>query len=185
MEKINQLGEPTDEERLSWKHLPDGEKLAGKYLKEEDFNLLVELGKHSEEIKNYVARGAAAVLIGNISLPRNDVIKKTNKKVMDGLKILKNDKVSVENVYSQIRQLFTHFAEQGEQQRQQAYQSLKAQVAGQIQQAVQQQGGAVPAQIDVEKQPQFQQEWRRVLTQLDSQYTTLLSEHKQELEKID
>ena len=184
MEKIEKLGVPTEAERLRWKHLPEGEKLAAQYLKEKDGNLLVELAKHPEEIKKYIADGAAGVLIGNIKLPRNDTIKKTNKKVMDGLKLLKSDKVGVENIYSRIRQLFSHYAEQGEQQKQQAYQSLRVQVEGQIRQALQQQGTAISGRIDAEKHPQFQQEWRRMLTQLDSQYITLLSEYKQELQNI-
>lgn len=184
MEKIEKLGEPTEAERLRWKHLPEGEKLAAKYLKEKDCNLLVELAKHPEEIKKHIADGAAGVLIGNIGLPRNDAIKKTNKKVMDGLKLLKNDKVGVENIYSRIRQMFNHYAEQGEQKKQQAYQSLRAQVEGQIRQTLQQQGTAITGRIDAEKHPQFQQEWRRMLAQLDSQYITLLNEYKQELQNI-
>ena len=35
MEKIDKLGEPTEEERLEWKYLPEGEKLAARYLKNE------------------------------------------------------------------------------------------------------------------------------------------------------
>ncbi len=51
--------------------------------------------------------------------------------------------------------------------------------------AVQQQlGSLVRIKIDVEKQPQFQEEWRRMQTQLDSQYLKLLSEYKQELSGI-
>jgi len=35
--------------------------------------------------------------------------------------------------------------------------------------------------IDVEKQPQFQEEWQRLQGQLDMQYIKLLDEYKQEL----
>ncbi|MFC1953722.1 hypothetical protein ACFLWR_06315, partial [Chloroflexota bacterium] len=95
---------------------------------------------------------------------------------------LKNDKVNLENVFSKIRQLFTHFSEDGEQQRQQAYQSLKADMGAKIQQAMQQQMGTMTgAGIDVEKQPQFQQEWRKIQTQLESAYLTHLNDYKREL----
>ena len=33
MEKIEKLGEPTEEERLKWKYVPQGEELAARYLK--------------------------------------------------------------------------------------------------------------------------------------------------------
>ena len=184
MAKVEQLGEATDEERLKWKYVPEGEQLAGKYLKE-DFNLVAELSHYQENVRKYIAEGAAEILIRNISLPKNDEAKKKNRKVMDGLKVLKNDKVSAENVYSKIRQLFKHYAEQGEQQRKQAYESLKTDFEAKRQQAVQQQlSSLVRGKVDVEKQPQFQQEWRRTSIQLDSQYLNLLNEHKRELSDI-
>ena len=184
MEKIARLGEATEEERLKWKYMPQGEALAARYLKEE-CNLVAELGQYDENVRKYIVQGAAEVLINNIGLPRNDVIKKNNKLAMDGLKTLKNDKVSVENVFSQIRYLFNHYAEQGQQQKKQAYENLKSQFEAQIQQAIQQQmGSSAGMRIDVEKQPQFQEEWRKVQTQLDSQYISHLNEHKRELSEI-
>ena len=184
MEKVEKLGEATEEERLKWKHVPQGEQLAARYLKE-GCNLVAELSQYQENAKKHIIEGAAEVLIRNISLPKNDVAKRNNRTVMDGLKTMKSDKVSVENVYSRIRHLFNHHAEQGEQQRKEAYQSLKAEFEAKIQQAIQQQlGTIVGAKIDVERQPQFQQEWRKILAQLDSQYLTHLSEYKEELLSI-
>jgi len=184
MEKVEKLGEPTEEERLKWKHVPEGEQLAARYLKK-DCNLVSELSQYQENIRKYIVQGASEILARNIGLPVNDAAKKNNRKVMDGLKALKNDKVSVENVFSRIRNLFNHYAEQGEQQRTQAYQSLKTEFESKVQQALQQQlGTLMGAKIDVERQPQFQQEWRKVLTQLDSQYLNLLGEYKRELSNI-
>ena len=181
MEKVEKLGEATEEERLQWKYVPKGEELAAKYLKK-DCNLVAELSQYKENVRKYVVGGAAEVLIRNISLPKNDVVKKNNKRAMDGLKNLKSDKAGIENVYSRIRYLFNHYAEQGEQQRRQAYESLRAEFEAKIQQALQQQLGTLwQGEIDVEKQPQFQEEWHRVEAQLDSQYVTLLNEYKQEL----
>jgi hypothetical protein len=104
---------------------------------------------------------------------------------MDGLKTLRRDKVDVENVYSKIRGIFNHYIEQGEQQRKQAYESLKTEFEAKMQEALQQQlGSLMGIRIDVERQPQFQEEWRRLQTQLDSQYLRLLEEYKQELSGI-
>jgi hypothetical protein len=104
---------------------------------------------------------------------------------MDGLKNLKSDKVAVENVYSKMRRIFNHYVEQGEQQRRQAYESLKDEFEAKLQQAVQQQlGSLMGIKVDVEKQPQFQEEWRKIQVQLDSQYLKLLDEYKQELSGI-
>ena len=72
---------------------------------------------------------------------------------------------------------------QGEQQKKQAYESLKAEFTAQIQQVAQQQMGAMADKmnIDVERQPQFQEEWHKMRTQMDLQYIQLLGEYKQEL----
>lgn len=184
MEKVEKLGEVTDEERLRWKYVPEGEKLAAKYIAE-DVNLVSELGRYEEKAKQYVIKGAVEILARNINLPRNDQAKRNNKRAMEGLKTLKDGKVDVENVYTKIRRIFSHYAEQGEQQRKQAYESLKAQFEAKVQQAMQQQMG-LPAgvKIDVERQPQFQEELRRIQSQLDSQYLGLLDEYKQELLNI-
>ena len=184
MEKIEKLGKATDEERLKWRYVPEGERLAARYLKQ-DCNLVVELSQYEETARRYVIEGAGDILIRNINLPRGDLAKGNNKRAMDGIKNLKNDKVAVENAYSKMRRIFNHYIEQGEQQRRQAYESLKAEFEAKMQQAVQQQlGSLMRVRIDVEQQPQFQEEWRKLQTQLDSQYLKLLDEYKQELSGI-
>ncbi|MBI4188610.1 MAG: hypothetical protein HY529_05335, partial [Chloroflexi bacterium] len=58
--KIEKLGEATEEERLSWKYLPQGEALAAKYLRDE-CNLLAELSQYQESVRKYVIRGVVEV----------------------------------------------------------------------------------------------------------------------------
>jgi len=181
MEKVEKLGKATDEERLRWKYIPEGERLAARYLKQ-DCNLAVELSQYEKDVTSYVIQGASDILIRNINLPKNDLARRNNRQAMDGLKTLKSNKVDVENVYSKIRHIFNHYMEQGEQQRKQAYESLKAEFEAKMQQAIQQQlGSLVRIKIDVERQPQFQEEWNKIQSQLDMQYLKLLDEYKQEL----
>ena len=183
-EKLDKIGEATDEELLKWKYIPEGEMLAARFTRE-DCNLVAELSKYEERERRYVINGASDILIRNINLPVNDNDQRNNKRAMDGLKTLKSDKAAVENIYSKIRRIFDHYVEQGEQQRKQAYESLKAEFTARIQQAMQQQlGSAVKANIDVERQPQFQEEWQKLQIQLALQYIKLLDEYKQELSSI-
>jgi len=184
MEKAEKLGKATDEERLRWKYVPEGEKLAARYIKQ-DCNLVVELSQYEDNIKKCIIEGVADILIRNINLPNSHLAKRNNRKAMDGLKTVKSDKASVENVYSKMRRIFNHYVGQGEQQRKQAYESLKAEFEAKIKQALLQQlGSFVGIKIDVERQPHFQEEWRKIKTQLDSQYVKLLDEYKQELSAI-
>ena len=180
-EKVEKLGEVTEEERLRWKYVPEGEKLAVRYLKQ-NLNLVAELSKYEEKVIRYIKEGATEILTRNINLPKNDFARKNNKKAMDGLKTVKTDKVGVENIFSKMRNIFNHYVEQGEQQRKQAYARLKVEFEAKVKQAMQQQlGPVVGIKIDAERQPQFQEEWRRLQNHLDSQYIKLLDEYKQEL----
>jgi len=184
MEKVAKLGEATEEERLKWKYEPEGEILATRYTNE-DCSLVAELSQYEEKARQYVVDGIMGVLSRNIKLPRNDSVKKANQKAMDGIKTLKKDKAAVENVFSNVKRVFDHYSGQGEQQRKQAYEQLKAEFTEKIQQAMQQQLGSFSAvNIDVERQPQFQEEWQRLQTQLDLQYVRLLDEYKQEFLNI-
>ncbi|OGO24023.1 MAG: hypothetical protein A2144_05720 [Chloroflexi bacterium RBG_16_50_9] len=183
-EKLENLGAVTDEERLKWKYVPEGEKLAARYIKE-DYNLLTELNKYEKEARKYVSLGASDIFVRNINLPRNEASRKMNKKVMEGLKAIKNDKVAVENVFTKMRRILDHYVQQGEQQKKQAFESLKVEFAAKVQQAIKQQTGIdTKMKIDVERQPQFQQEWLKVQAQLDSQYIKLLDEYRHELAAI-
>jgi len=184
MAKVELLGKVTDEERLKWKYVPEGEKLAAKYLKQ-NLNLVAGLSQYEENAKRHVIEGASDILVRNIDLPKNDSAKRNNKRAMDGLKALKSDKVGVENVFSKIRRIFDHYIEQGEQQRKQAYESLKTEFEAKIQQAMKQQLGSFAGiKIDVESQPQFQEEWYKLQAQLNLQYIKLLDEYKQELSAL-
>jgi len=183
-EKLAKIGEPTEAERLKWKYGPEGEKLAARYLKE-DTNLVNEVKKYDDKAKKYITASVNDILIRNILLPRNEVARKTNKKAMDGLKVLKNDKVAVENVFSRMRHVLDHYVQEGAKQKKQAYESLKTEFEAKIQQAIRKQTGVnAKVNIDVEKQPQFLEEWQRVQAQMEAQYLTLLDEYKQELAVI-
>lgn len=184
-EKLEKLGGLTEEERLKWKYVPEGEKLAAEYIKKNS-NLAIELDKYEARARKYVIAGINDILIRNISLPKTDIARKNNKMAMDGLKSVKNNKVAVENVFSKMRHVLDHYTAQGEQQKRQAYEALKSEFEIKIQQALKQQLGVnARMKIDVERQPQFQEEWMKLQAQLESQYLKLLDEYKHELSAID
>ncbi len=183
MEKVARLDKPSEEEASRWKYAPEGKRLAADYLKD-DVNLLAELGKFDERERTYVVEGIEEVLVSNVGLPANDAVRRNNKKAMEALKSIKSDKAATENVFSKMRRVFEHYENEGQQQKKQAYEMLKQNLQMKIQQAMQQQGMSPPARLNVEQQPQFQEEWRRTQAHLDSQYIRLLDEYKEELVQI-
>jgi murein DD-endopeptidase MepM/ murein hydrolase activator NlpD len=185
MEKVASIGEPTAEERLQWKYVPEGEKLAARYLRD-DIDLNAEINQYPPEAAACVATGSSKILIRNIGLPVNDAARRLNKRAMDGIKALKKDKITVENVFSNIRRVLDHYQNEGEQQRHQAYQSLKGEFEAKLRQAVQQQMGTTNGvNINAEQQPQFQEEWRQLQARLEAQYSTHLDEAKRQLAEIE
>jgi hypothetical protein len=180
MERAESLGKASEEDFKKWKYIPEGEKLAARYLKDE-FDLTAEVGKYDDQVRKHVIEGTQGVFIRNIDLPRNEAAKRKNKKVMEAIKEMKRDKVGIENVYTKMRRVFSHYEKEGEQQRRQTYEAVKRDFEAKLMQAAQQQGALPPQKINVESHPQFQQEWRRVLAQLDSQYLRLLEDYKKEI----
>ena len=182
MSRAKTLGEASPEEVKRRDLVPQGERLAAKYLRGE-CNLAAELSNY-DEARRYVAEGVRGILLRNIDLPRNEFAKGINRRAMEGLKGLKGDKGGVENVYTKIRRLFKHYEQEEEQQKQEVYEALKREFQTRLRQQAQQQGLPMPGNIDVERQPQFQEQWRRALAQFHEQYYRLLEEYKRELERI-
>jgi len=184
MEKISSIGEVTEEDRLKWKYVPEGEKLATKYFNE-NISLETELGKFDKKARSYLAQGMEIVLLVNIDLPKNDNIKAKNEKAISALKVIKKDKAALADVFDDMTRIFEHFTGQGDQQRKQAYENLKIEFKGQLQKALEKQMGSVAGvDLNVEKLPQFQEEWRRMQAQMDGQYLSLLDEYKREIKAI-
>jgi hypothetical protein len=185
-EKLEKIGAPTEAERLKWKYAPEGEKLAARYLKEDTLNLVAEVKIYDDKAKQFVAASINDILLRNIGLPRTEAARKTNKKAMDGLKVLKKDKVAVENVFSRMRHVLDHYVQEGAKQKKQAYEALKTEFEAKVQQAIRQKTGVnAKIKVDVEKQPQFLDEWQRVQAQMEAQYLALLDDYKKELAVID
>ena len=85
-----------------------------------------------------------------------------------------------------MRHVLDHYVQEGAKQKKQAYESLKAEFEAKIQEAISQQTGVnAKMKIDVESQPQFQEEWQRLQAQMEAQYTKLLDEYKKELAAIE
>lgn len=183
MDRARRLGEALPEEAKRRDLVPEGERLAARYLRGE-CSLTAELGKYDDEARGYVADGVEEVLLRNIDLPRNETARGINRGAMEGLKSLKADKGGVENAYSKMRRLFKHYEQEGEQQRREAYEAFKREFLTSLERQFQQQGLPAPADIDVEVQPQFQEQWRRALLQFDEQYYGLLEDYKRELGEI-
>lgn len=183
MEKAERLGKPSDEELKQVEHVPAGNKMAARYLGEESYDLDAELTKYKGTGgRKYIIQGAQEIFLRNIALPRDEQAKQTTKKAMAGIKLLKENRNQLEAIFDRIENLITYY----EQARQQSLTQFKQDFEAKLQQAarsLQQQAGAAGS-IQAELQAQFQDEWRRISSELDAQYEKALEEHRQQIARI-
>jgi hypothetical protein len=185
MEKISKLGDLSPEERLEMKYKPIGERIAAGYMRR-DASLPAEMEKIVPEGRPYAIAAAQEILLSNIALPSNPVKEGIDEWVLKGIVELKSDTRGARVVIDQINQLFEHYKTQGDAQRKEAYERLKFQFQARLRQAMQAQGGEMPDVMsgDVEALPQFQDQWRQMQVQLDSQYDYWLQEYKDALAAV-
>ena len=184
MEKIAAIEEASEEEQLKWKYIPEGEKLAASCLIK-GMDIISGLEKYDDKLKPFVVQGADKVFISNINLPKNDILKENNEKAMNNLLFIKKDKKAVTDVFDKIKYIFEHYNTQGKQQKEQSYELLKNDFQNKVEQALAQKVGAGNnIELNIESLPQFQEEWSKVLVQIDSQYISYLNEYKQNLKEI-
>ncbi len=180
MEKIEKLEKASPEELRRMEYVPKGKALAATYLKQEGYNLEGELTKYEDSLRRYLIEGAEETFLRNIALPQDNHARQTSERAMEGIMILKGK--GLKSIFEKMEHLFNYY----EQARQQAYEQLRNNFEMQVQQAraaLEQQMNK-GADIGAELQAQFQNEWRRTLAELDSQYEKVLEEHKQEIRGI-
>ncbi len=185
IEKLAAIEEPTEDEKNTWKYVPDGEKLAAGYLKGEA-DLAAALDKYDAVGRPYVTRGAADVLLPGIKLPRTEAESASLALVTSGMRLLKTDTTALEELLGRLQQVFDHYSQTGAAQIAQAHDQLKQQMTARVQQALAQQVGAgANMTIDVEAQPEFQAEWHKVKAQLEGQYDRLIEEVRAQIRALD
>jgi hypothetical protein len=182
MEKVEKLGKLTEDEVKRFECVPVGNKLASRYLQDADFNLDAELTKYKGTgLRKYIAQGAQEIFLHNIILPQSERDKQVTKRAMAGLRIAKENKNQLETILDRITNLLNYY----EQASQQTYSQFKKGFEAKLQETTQtlqkQPGNAVP--IEVQLQAQFQAEWHKLSSQLNTQYEKVLEEHKQHIQK--
>ncbi len=179
------VGQITQEDRLRWQFVPEGEKLAARVIKG-DVSITEELEKADQQGLAYIKQGAFKTLMSNIVLPSGEIEKNNTLKAIDAITELVEDRHAVEAVVKNIKNLLDHYETHGQKQKQQALEQLKHEYSRKVQQALEQQLGSSASGMnaDVENLPQFKEEKRNLEAQFDGQYQSLLDEYKQELKDI-
>jgi hypothetical protein len=183
LEKAEQLGKPTEDEIKRLEHIPTGNALAAKYLNDENSNLESQLAKYKGSgVRQYILQGAIEVFLRNITLPHDEREKYLSKRSMAGIKIIKDNNKQLDTIFDHIENLINYY----EQARQHTFGQFKKDFEAKIKEAgrMMQQMPGNAANLETRIQQQFQDEWRRVSSELDAQYEKALEEQKQQILKI-
>lgn len=183
LEKVDKLGKPTEEELKKLEFVPAGNTLAAKFLQDENFDLDAELTKYKGSgSRQYVIQGIQEIFMRNITLPHNEHDKKVTLRAMAGIKIVKENKKQVDVIFDRVTNLLSYY----DQARQQAFTQFKNNFETKLQElskTLQHKAGSA-ANLEIQIQQQFQEEWRRASSELDAQYDKALEEHRQQLIKL-
>jgi hypothetical protein len=180
MERVDKLGDLTEDERKRIEYVPIGDSLAGRFLKDETVKLADELSKYKGDDRKYVLQGLQETLLRNINLPKDDRVKATNTKAFAAFTSFKQNQKQLKAAFDLINHLFEYY----ENARQQTYNQFKQNFEAKFQESMHQQQAAGSGRGQAEMQAQFQEEWRKLSGQLDSQYDKVLTDHKQQLAKV-
>jgi len=180
LEKAERYGKASKEEMAAAQSQEQGRQLAVKFLKGEG-EMAAELQNLAPEAREAVRTAVKEVFLRNIALPRNNEQDDRQERALEGLVLVAAHPKEMARCLTEVRQLLQQFL----QYRQNALQQLKARFSqglGQMQRAVEAKFGQ-GVRLEVERLPQFQEEWRRFFGQLLEQFEPLLEDLKERMRR--
>jgi hypothetical protein len=177
--------EVTEEKALELELQPEGAKIAARYLKEENYDLVKALEGFSQGKRRYIQAGAEATLISNLALPRNGRLRREANRAIEGLKMLKRNKSQVSHIAARLGSLFAQYERVVIKSHEDLKKELEATLRlGQAQQALAQQSLPTHQRLDVERSAEFQQRWHEVQTKLGWEFGGELSRLQEEIARV-
>lgn len=180
LERAERFGRATKEEMAEARYREQGQHLAVNFLKDEG-DLGAELNAVPPEVLPAVKAAVREVLLRNVVLPRNGELDPRLSRALEGLLLAAEQKKAMARFKSEVEQLLNNFL----QVRNNAYQQLRSRFAaslGDYTRALEMQLRQ-KVRLEVEQLPQFQEEWRRFMGQLQEQFEPLLEELKARMQQ--
>jgi hypothetical protein len=175
LEKAEQYGRASKEEMELAQHQEQGRRLAVQFLRGEG-DLAADLQALPPLTRPAARLAIKEVFLRNLGLPRENAADPRQDRALEGLLLAADDRQAMAQLQTEMEQVlqqFLHF-------RANAMQQLKARFAagvGQMQQAMEAKYRQ-PVNVDVERLPQFQEEWLRFKGQLQQQFEPVLENLK-------
>ena len=157
-----------------------GMRMAADFLNETEKSLIDALLKQPADRQVAVRAGMAKTLLRNIVLPRDKDLVESGVKALQGLLELGQSAGELTSICAEMQQLLGHYSQHKEQLKQQLESAIRAQLE---QKAAQRGKAAGQVTMNPAMHPQYQEEWSRMLTDLNTQYNQALDQRKKMIQE--
>ena len=178
LEKAEQYGRASREEMALAQYQDQGRRLAVQFLKGEG-DLEADLRNLPPQAQPAARLAIKEVFLRNLGLPRENAVDPHQDRALEGLLLAADNPKAMAQLQTELEQVLQQFL----QFRSNALQQLKARFAagvGQMQQAMEAKYRQ-PVNVDVERLPQFQEEWLRFKGQLQQQFEPVMENLKERM----
>ncbi|MHB8158201.1 MAG: hypothetical protein ACYDEQ_12530 [Desulfocucumaceae bacterium] len=175
MERAAAFKEIPAEEIEKMEHIPKGRSLAASYLNNKNFDLPAALIGIEAGTEKYVMEGLEDTLLMNISLVA-DQGDESNLRAMEGILLMKSDKVQITNVLGEMEQLFSYYHQALEQTKEKFKQDFESRSRmGQGQSA---------RGMGQDQMMGFREEWSQMVKQLNARFEAGLADLKDRVKGV-
>jgi hypothetical protein len=157
-----------------------GMRMAADFLNDKGKSLIDELLLQPTDRQMAVRAGMSKTLLRNIVLPRDKELVESGTKALQGLLELGRSAGDISSICSEIQKLLGNYNQHKEQLKQQLESAIRAQLEQQVAKR-----GKTSGQVTMNPamHPQYQEEWSRMLGDLNSQYNQALDQRKKMLQE--
>jgi hypothetical protein len=174
LERAEQYGRASKEEMELARRQEQGRGLAVQFLKGEG-DLAADLKSLPPQTQPAARLAIKEVFLRNLGLPRENAVDPRQDRAMEGLLVAADNRQAMAQLQTELEQVlqqYLHF-------RSNAMQQLKARFAAGMGQMQAQ--GRQPMNVDLERLPQFQEEWLRFKGQLHQQFDPVMANLKERM----
>ncbi|MDH3346891.1 MAG: hypothetical protein OEM02_02145 [Desulfobulbaceae bacterium] len=180
LERAARMGKASQKDMESEEAEKKGMRFAAEFLDKKSDDITALLDTEQGEIQMKCRSGMVTGLIRNIYLARDEIQRERIKRALQGITDLSGQGGDIAAICGELENIIGQY----EQHRQQVREQVENQFRMQVEQLLAQQGAQSQgnsADIDPTMHPKFAEEWTRVEGDLNSQYNTVLEQHKSQL----
>ncbi|MCK5437396.1 MAG: hypothetical protein KAI90_05250 [Desulfobulbaceae bacterium] len=184
MEKLAEMDAASDggDEFDSEEKIKDGMRLGARFLRGEVSGLDQVLDDYSEADRPLIMKGVARTMLRNIVLPREAGKQKESEMAMQGLLEISRGSSRMVDVCTDMKQNLDRYLDNKEQYRKQLESAFLSQMEMMEGSVAQQTGMSI--KLEPSQHPKFQEEWMKVVTGLNDQYSNVLEQQKAMVEQL-